>query len=87
MKPIRLTDGYTETGAIPQGAMVELFFTFPDSDQVLPVHLTARLAFRLALWLLAYWIIGRWWGVKDRKDLNKAREALLTEPGVEYGDT
>lgn len=86
-KPVRLTDGYTEVGAIPREVMVELYVSLPDSEEMAAIHISARLGFRLGLWLIKNWIIGRLCGLRDRAKLAEARKQLHEIPDVEYDET
>jgi hypothetical protein len=87
MKPLRVTDGYVEVAAFPRNAMVEMYVTEPGSEEVYPFHMSAKIAVRLAIWCIKYWIFARWCGLKDRLDLRKAKSQLNQLPDVEYADS
>jgi hypothetical protein len=83
MKPFRVTDGYTEVTAMDERKMVELFFTSPGDGPVTHAHLQEKIAWRLALWLLRYWFLGRlcglrsWW--EHRKEVQALHQPELDE--------
>lgn len=85
MKPLRITDGYTEIAALERGRLVELYITKPGSDSVVTAHASAKLLFHLACWLAVYWIYARLCGLRDRFDAKKARKEVSEVPDVEYG--
>ena len=86
MKPLRITDGYTEITAAPRGRMVEVFITEPGEGDVYIAHGTARLFFRLGIWCVLNWIFGRLCGLRDRSEAKKLRKQISEVPDVEYGD-
>jgi hypothetical protein len=80
----RKTDGYTEVSAVPQGDIVELYVTYPgETEEVLHAHFSARLAWRLGVWLLWYWMSDRLFGLSRKKYLEKLRTKLFTGADAE----
>jgi hypothetical protein len=77
MKPLRVTDEYVELAATPARGMVELFVTAPGSASVLQAHVPEKLAWRLGLWLLFWFVWERMLGWKSRKELREHRDMLL----------
>ena len=77
MRPFRVTDDYVEVSAIPDRAMVELYVTWPGSDRALSAHLHERLAWRLGVWLIFWWIRDRLCGWRSRQEEKKHRRLLL----------
>ena len=74
----RKTDGYVELTAVPEGPLVEIFVTSPgEHDSVTAAHFSDKLAIRLALWILRYWILDRWCGLRGRMEARKHRQQLL----------
>lgn len=84
MTPFRKTDGYTEVSAVAQEDFVELYVTYPgDSEEVLHAHFSAKLAWRLGIWLLVYWIGDRLFGLKRKKYLQSQQDRLFSETELE----
>lgn len=84
MTPFRKTDGYTEVSAVAQEDFVELYVTYPgESEEVLHAHFSAKLAWRLAVWLLVYWIGDRLFGLKRKKYLQSQQDRLFSETELE----
>lgn len=84
MKLFRKTDGYTEVAAVPQGDLVELFVTYPgESQEVLHAHFSAKLAWRLGIWLIWYWIRDRLLGLSARKYMQTQKNRLFSESAEE----
>ena len=84
MTPFRMTDGYTEVSAVAQEDFVELYVTYPgDSEEVLHAHFSAKLAWRLGIWLLVYWIGDRLFGLKRKKYLQSQQDRLFSETELE----
>ena len=80
MKIFRKTDGYTEVSAIPDGNLVEIYVSYPgDGSLVLRGHFSAKLAWRLGLWLLRYWIQDRLMGIRHWKEQRSKKDKLFTE--------
>ena len=78
MRVFRKTDGYTEVAAVPRGDMVELYVSYPgEQSGVVHTHFSAKLAWRLAVWLLHYWIVDRLFGWKERRKLAEQKRLLL----------
>jgi len=80
MRIFRKTDGYTEVSAIPDGNLVEIYVSYPgDGSLVLRGHFSAKLAWRLGLWLLRYWIQDRLMGIRHWKEQRSKKDKLFTE--------
>lgn len=84
MKLFRKTDGYTEVAAVPQGDLVELFVTYPgESEDVLHAHFSAKIAWRLGVWLLWYWVRDRLFGLSKYKYMQEQQNRLFSESALE----
>ncbi len=84
MKLFRKTDGYTEVAAVPQGDLVELFVTYPgESQEVLHAHFSAKIAWRLGIWLLWYWIRDRMFGTKQLLTIKSQKRRLFAGAEIE----
>ena len=80
MRIFRKADGYTEVSAIPDGNLVEIYVSYPGDDSlVLRGHFSAKLAWRLGLWLLRYWIQDRLMGIRHWKEQRSKKDKLFTE--------
>lgn len=77
MKPFRVADDYVEVSAVPDRGMTEIYITWPGSDKALSAHIPEKLAWRLGLWMLAWWLWDRLCGWKTHKEDKKFRKLLL----------
>lgn len=80
----RKTDGYTEVSAVPQGDIVELYVTYPgEAEDVFHAHFSAKLAWRLGVWLLWYWMSDRLFGFSRKKQIENLRTKLFAGADAE----
>lgn len=78
MRVFRKTDGYTEVAAVPREDMVELYVSYPGEQVgVIHTHFSAKLAWRLGIWLLTYWARDRLFGWKQKKKLDGQKNLLF----------
>lgn len=75
MKPLRITDGYTEVAATDERSSIELYFANAEG-QVTQTYLTKALAIHLAIWIFKWWISSRWTGIRGWYTDYKIRKSL-----------
>lgn len=85
MRVFRKTDGYTEVSAVADSNLVELYVSYPGEDGlVLRGHFSARLAWRLGIWLLQYWVQDRLFGFRHWREQRAKRDKLFIEAETEH---
>lgn len=81
MNVLRKTDGYTEIAAVDTAGMIELYASVPGSDHpmVTSIHFSEKLAWRLGLWLLRFWVIQRWCGLRAFYEARQQKSHLFQD--------